>query len=438
MSDREYELHKSSYPDDRTESRTRKRATQFLLLLMLPAPPQNRIHTGWIIDPVDDNMKSLVEQRQHQHQSPVTVTAQQLPNQSPNHHNNIMATTTKVVILWRRRSLRFVSQLWLLLLLLLWFLMMYVHEEDGGGHSRRDDTWTMTIGTVTTVTAFSSMAQQKPPLRIRTTFPRVTTTQQQQQQYWYKRPQLQLKQQHHPKPQHRCSAVAKSDTNGDATDSHVNTNMGGTPPQLFQQTDPIIRNAAKILQRTSWLSWWCQVILTVISSVILLFAKSNSSITNSGGGSSNFVLSTVGLLCSIVSIVWTWGNGTRLSRRFLIRPISRQQVQSMIRRAIQVGITLNCLGLLCHLLAAQQIIGLLAVKVLTNNRSGGGGGLLLAAALDGSSNTLQPLDILIVQANTNALLSQYLSLVLLLSLMVRILPTLPEPVIVTTTTTTDF
>jgi hypothetical protein len=108
----------------------------------------------------------------------------------------------------------------------------------------------------------------------------------------------------------------------------------------------------------------------------------------------------------------------------------------MIRRAIQVGITLNCMGLLCHLLAAQQIIGLLAVKVLTNRS--GGGGLLLAAALDGSSHTLQPLDILIVQANTNALLSQYLSLVLLLSLMVRILPTLPEPVIVTTTTTTDF
>jgi Protein of unknown function (DUF3611) len=365
-------------------------------------------------DPVDDNMKSLVEQRQRQDQSPATVTAQHLPNQSPNHNNNIMATNK--VILWRRRSLRFVSQLWLLLLL--WFMMMYVH--------------------VTTVSAFSSMAQQKPPppLRIRTTFPRGTTTQQQQQQqqqqHWYKLPQQQL-QQHHPKPQHRCNAVAKSDSNGDATDSHVNNHMG-TPP-IFQQTDPIIRNAAKILQRTSWISWWCQVILTVISSVILLFAKSNSSITNNGG--SNFILSTLGLLCSTISIVWTWGNGTRLSRRFLIRPISRQQVQMMIRRAIQVGITLNCMGLLCHLLAAQQIIGLLAVKVLTN-RSGGGGGLLLAAALDGSSNTLQPLDILIVQANTNALLSQYLSLVLLLSLMVRILPTLPEPVIVTTTTTTDF
>jgi hypothetical protein len=384
-------------------------------------------------------MKSLVEQRQHQHQSPVTVTAEQLPNQILNHQNNIMATTTKVILLLCRPSLRFVSQLWLLLLLL-WFLMMYVHEEDGG-HSRCDDTWTMTSGTVTTVSAFSSMAQP-PPLRIRTTFPRVTTLthHQQQQQHWYKLPQLQL-QQHHPKPQHRFNAAAKGDTNGDATDRNGNTNMatttGEAAPPIFQQTDPIIRNAAKILQRTSWISWWCQVILTVISSVILLFAKSNSNNSISGGGgSSNFVLSTLGLVCSTISILWTWGNGTRLSRRFLIRPISRHQVQNMIRRAIQVGITLNCMGLLCHLLAAQQIIGLLAVKVLTNRS--GGGGLLLAAALDGSSHTLQPLDILIVQANTNALLSQYLSLVLLLSLMVRILPTLPEPVIVTTTTTTDF
>jgi Protein of unknown function (DUF3611) len=184
-------------------------------------------------------------------------------------------------------------------------------------------------------------------------------------------------------------------------------------PVPFQQTDPIIRNAAKVLQRTSWISWWSQVILTVISSIILLFAKSVT--TSSTTNSPNFLLSAVGLSTSAASIIWTWGNGTRLSRRLLLRPISRNQVVVMIRRAITVGVTLNCVGLLCHLLAAQQIIGLLAIKVLTGRSSG-----VLLAAVDGS-NTLQPLDILIVQANTNAILSQYISLVALLSLTTRIL-----------------
>lgn len=184
-------------------------------------------------------------------------------------------------------------------------------------------------------------------------------------------------------------------------------------PVPFYQTDPIIRNAAKTLQRTSWFSWWSQVILTVISSIILLFAKSVT--TSATTNVPNFLLSAVGLCTSAVSIIWTWGNGTRLSRRLLLRPITRNQVVVMIRRAITVGVTLNCVGLLCHLLAAQQIIGLLAIKVLTGRSSG-----VLLAAVDGS-NTLQPLDILIVQANTNAILSQYISLVALLSLTTRIL-----------------
>jgi Protein of unknown function (DUF3611) len=184
-------------------------------------------------------------------------------------------------------------------------------------------------------------------------------------------------------------------------------------PVPFQQTDPIIRNAAKVLQRTSWISWWSQVILTVISSIILLFAKSVT--TSATSNTPNFLLSAVGLCTSAASIIWTWGNGTRLSRRLLLRPITRNQVVVMVRRAITVGVTLNCVGLLCHLLAAQQIIGLLAIKVLTGRSSG-----LLLAAVDGS-NTLQPLDILIVQANTNAILSQYISLVALLSLTTGIL-----------------
>jgi hypothetical protein len=80
----------------------------------------------------------------------------------------------------------------------------------------------------------------------------------------------------------------------------------------------------------------------------------------------------------------------------------------MIRRAISVGVTLNLLGMTLALIGAEQIVGNLAVKVLT--QQGILGGIDRAAAIQ----TLQPLDILVVQGNTNTLLSHFCSLVALL------------------------
>lgn len=215
----------------------------------------------------------------------------------------------------------------------------------------------------------------------------------------------------------------------------------------FVQKDPLIRETARTLRRVSWFSWWSQVILTVISSVILLFAKSvmtgqqqprmvvgSAMMTAGAGGGPSFFLSGCGILLSAVSIVWTWGSGARLSRRLTTTTTvgaiatiakggktmtSRATAANMVRRAIRIGVTVNLLGLLCNLLAAEQIIGSLAVKVLTSRGGGGGagmfgmGGFMDAAA---AANSLQPLDVLVVQANTNSLLSQFCSLASLLYL----------------------
>jgi Protein of unknown function (DUF3611) len=195
----------------------------------------------------------------------------------------------------------------------------------------------------------------------------------------------------------------------------------------FVQSNPLIRETARLLRRASWFSWWSQVILTVVAAVILLFAQSVGTVPTStvvamraaASNGGTFFLSGVGLLISAASIVWTWGNGSRLSRRLLVKPTSTIAAAQMVRRAIRVGVLINLCGLLCHLLAAQQIVGSLAIKVLTRGGGlgggGGGAGLLLgpaaASLLDGA---VQPLDILIVQANANQLLAQFCSLVSLL------------------------
>jgi hypothetical protein len=79
----------------------------------------------------------------------------------------------------------------------------------------------------------------------------------------------------------------------------------------------------------------------------------------------------------------------------------------MIRRTITIGSVLNLSGMFLALIGAQQIVGLLASKLLTMQ----GVTPFAMTAAGVSAQTLQPLDILIVQANTNTLLSHFISLI---------------------------
>ena len=224
-----------------------------------------------------------------------------------------------------------------------------------------------------------------------------------------------------------------------------NDNSNGNTVVPATKFTILMRQISKTLSRTSWISWWSQVILTVISSIILLFAKSISSAgSSSSTGRGSFVSSGIGILISTISILWTWGNGTRLSQRLLRATMvvvaddpvmtpppfvsspkkkttttTTTTISNMIQRAITIGVVINCIGLLCNLLAAQQIIGIFAIKVFTSSTTTSR--VLGTTASSLFSDTLQPLDILIIQANTNVLLSQYISLVALLSLIPNML-----------------
>ena len=114
-----------------------------------------------------------------------------------------------------------------------------------------------------------------------------------------------------------------------------------------------------------------------------------------------------GVVTSFLSILWTWG-GARLAKRLVRRKTMRIDAANMTRRVISVGVSINLVGMLLSLIGAEQIVGGLAVKVLTMQGifpggASGNGGVPV--------QTLQPLDILVVQGNTNSLLSHFLSMV---------------------------
>jgi len=206
------------------------------------------------------------------------------------------------------------------------------------------------------------------------------------------------------------TGLVNSRTMGPGIFSYKNEESGAERSPSFESQDAVVRASALSLRRSSWFSWWAQVILTSVSSVTLLFAKSvldaakgTAARTTPNGG---FFLAGSGITISIFSIFWTWG-GARLSRRLVRRNASRIMAANLFRRTITIGVSLNLMGMLVTLIGAEQIVGLLAAKVLTMQGVFPGSGVGLAGV---TAQTIQPLDILIVQANTNTLLSHFFSL----------------------------
>lgn len=211
---------------------------------------------------------------------------------------------------------------------------------------------------------------------------------------------------HYPTPNSSSSSLFESSSGGYAD-----------KPEAI--SDVVVSSTSSALRTASWFSWWSQVILTTVSTVTLLFARSVLSVTigssqssqtirSISGGSGGFFLAGSGIVLSSISIFWTWG-GARLSGRLVRRTAtSRIEAANLLRRTITVGVTVNLLGMLVTLLGAEAIIGLLAAKVLTSQ------GVITSPSM--APQLLQPLDILIVQANTNTLLSHFFSLTSLLYL----------------------
>lgn len=197
------------------------------------------------------------------------------------------------------------------------------------------------------------------------------------------------------------------------------------------KVDALVQLVSLRMHRVSFLSWWAQVILTVVSCVTLLFTRNvlnlgtnpveaSAAVAKNRALFPNYFLAGSSIALSFGSVFWTWAI-RRLSRRLLRKPTTRIQAANMLRKSITVGTYLNLIGMSLSLLGAEQIVGGLAVKVLTTSAS-------TPAVYQGAQSfaLLQPLDILVVQANTNTLFSHFCALTAYLFLG-RSIPQLDPP-----------
>ena len=161
---------------------------------------------------------------------------------------------------------------------------------------------------------------------------------------------------------------------------------------------PVPRLRSSLLG-VGWISWWSQVILSTISGVLLLFANSvtarPTAFTLVGRA-----LALAGLAVAFASTLWTVGYA-RLAA--VLAGDDAPTAAKAAERAsglVRVAVSLNVLGMVLCILAAEAIVGTLAAKALTQTTAG------LGVAV----STVQPLDLLIVQANTNTIAAHFISL----------------------------
>ena len=180
---------------------------------------------------------------------------------------------------------------------------------------------------------------------------------------------------------------------------------GGRVGGSVAQTADVKPLSRKYMRLTIF-SWWCQIVLSVVSGVILTFAQSvrKSGTSMMGFWSSGFALSTVGVGMAFVNSFWTW-NMTRAARRAYLGKMETEKVVPTFRRYSRISITISLLGMFLSLLGAEQIVGTLASKVLSSQ-----GYVPVVAAGVSQISQVQALDIFLVQANTNAILAHFVPL----------------------------
>lgn len=169
---------------------------------------------------------------------------------------------------------------------------------------------------------------------------------------------------------------------------------------------PAVRRVASAFRITGAISFWAQLILAVVSTLVLLFAIfSFNSRTNAANPGTGFglLLAFGGLIALYAGAYWAFSY-TRLSKR-LRSPNSQTRPKPRdVTQSLRIGLIINLVGMLLTLMGAQAIVGTLLGKSLSQPQ----GGAIFAERL---TQYVQPLDIFVVQANTNTILAHFVGVV---------------------------
>ncbi|XP_028781137.1 protein TIC 21, chloroplastic-like [Neltuma alba] len=170
-----------------------------------------------------------------------------------------------------------------------------------------------------------------------------------------------------------------------------------------------LEKTARYFKRLGSLGFWGQLACTVVAAVILSFSVV---ITGKVTSPATFYATSGGLVAAFISVFWSF-RYIRLSsklRRTANEP-TKAPPRADVVKSLKNGIVLNLLGMGAAILGMQATVGALVGKALTSSAS---------PYYSGMSPGFSPvlaLDVFLVQASANTILSHFLGLVFSLELL---------------------
>lgn len=170
--------------------------------------------------------------------------------------------------------------------------------------------------------------------------------------------------------------------------------------------------AAMAFWRIGWVTWWLQLILTVIAGVILLFAFAFPGVNvRTSASALGFILSGIGVFLAFVSLFWTYSY-TRLSLWLREKAPDRslEAATAKVMTRLRLGTLCAIVGLIISLVGLQAIVGTLLARlfssgVVSTPYTAYQNGPAAGGSFGPGANIVQPIDILVVQAAANAMMA---------------------------------
>ncbi|KAE8698591.1 Protein TIC 21 [Hibiscus syriacus] len=170
-----------------------------------------------------------------------------------------------------------------------------------------------------------------------------------------------------------------------------------------------LESTSRYFKRLGNLGFWGQLVCTLVSAVILSFSVV---ITGKITSPATFYATASGIVAAFISVFWSFGY-IRLSEKLkrTANDPSKAPPRADVVKSLKNGIVLNLLGMGAAILGMQATVGFLVAKALTSSAN---------PYYQGISPGYSPvlaLDVFLVQASGNTILSHFLGLVFSLELL---------------------
>ncbi|XWS39907.1 hypothetical protein CRYUN_Cryun18bG0095000 [Craigia yunnanensis] len=182
-----------------------------------------------------------------------------------------------------------------------------------------------------------------------------------------------------------------------------------TDKAKLAQVSKRLESTSRYFKRLGNLGFWGQLVCTVVSAVILSFSVV---ITGKISSPATFYATAGGIVAAFISVFWSFGY-IRLSEKLkkTANDPSKAPPRADVVKSLKNGIVLNLLGMGAAILGMQATVGLLVAKALTSSTNP------YYQGISPGSSPVLALDVFLVQASANTILSHFLGLVFSLELL---------------------